>query len=82
MLWQCYSNLLDDTRLTFAQAQRPDENYLVAGYKMPTPANPTFIEARDALLAVIGAQSSEDYLLCLQGFAARGAGIGAVAPDR
>lgn len=82
MLWQCYSNLLNDTsRLTFAQAQDRMKNYLVAGYKM-TPANPTFIEARDALLAVISVQSSEDHALCMQGFAARGAGVGAVAPDR
>ncbi len=82
MLWQCYSNLLNDTpRLAFGQAQDRMKHYLVAGYKM-TPANPTFIEARDALLAVIGAQSSEDHALCMQGFAARGAGVGAVAPDR
>ena len=82
MLWQCYSNLLNDTaRLTFAQAQDRMKHYLVAGYKM-TPANPTFIEARDALLAVIGAQSSDDQALCMQGFAARGAGVGAVAPER
>jgi uncharacterized repeat protein (TIGR01451 family) len=82
MLWQCYSNLLNDTaRLTFAQAQDRMKNYLVAGYKM-TPANPTFVEARDALLSVIGAQSSDDHALCMQGFASRGLGIGAVAPDR
>ena len=82
MLWQCYSNLLNDaSRLTFAQAQDRMKNYLVAGYKM-TPANPTFTEARDALLAVISVQNSEDHALCMQGFAARGAGAGAVAPDR
>ncbi|MEO7254127.1 MAG: M36 family metallopeptidase, partial [Casimicrobium sp.] len=82
MLWQCYSNLLNDTsRLTFAHAQDRMKNYLVAGYKM-TPANPTFIEARDALLSVISVQSSEDHALCMQGFAARGAGVGAVGPDR
>lgn len=57
-LWQCYSNLLNDT------------------------AQPTIIEARDALLAVMSVRSLEDETLCLQGFALRGAGPGAVAPDR
>ena len=82
MLWECYSNLLNDTaRLTFAQAQDRMKRYLVGGYKM-TPAQPTFTEARDALLGMILSQDSADYALCYQGFAKRGAGIGAVSPDR
>ena len=51
MLWECYSNLLNDTgRLAFAQAQERMKRYLVGGYKM-TPANPTFVERarRDAV---------------------------------
>jgi hypothetical protein len=80
MLWECYSNLLNDTaRLTFAQAQDRMKRYLVGGYKM-TPTNPTFVSARDALLAVMQAQDPRDYALCLQGFAKRGAGLGAIAP--
>ena len=56
MLWECYSNLLNDTaRLTFAQAQDRMKRYLVGGYKM-TPSDPTFVSARDALLAVMLAQ--------------------------
>ena len=82
MLWECYSNLLNDTaRLSFTQAQDRMKRYLVGGYKM-TPAQPTFTEARDALLAMILSQDSADYALCFQGFAKRGAGIGAVSPDR
>jgi len=81
MLWECYSNLLNDTaRLTFAQAQDRMKRYLVGGFKM-TPNDPTFITARDALLAVMQAQDPQDRNLCLQGFAKRGAGAGAVAPD-
>lgn len=82
MLWECYSNLLNDTaRLSFAQAQDRMKRYLVGGYKL-TPAQPTFIEARDALLAMVLSQDSADHALCYQGFAKRGAGIGAVSPDR
>jgi hypothetical protein len=80
MLWECYSNLLNDTgRLTFGEAQDRMRRYLVAAYKM-TPVNPTFVTARDALLAVMQARDPKDRDLCLHGFAKRGAGIGAVAP--
>jgi hypothetical protein len=82
MLWECYSNLLNDTaRLTFAQAQERMKRYLVAGLKL-TPQDPTFVEARDALLAAMAAQDAADRDLCLAGFAKRGLGIGAVAPPR
>ena len=82
MLWECYGNLLNDTpRLTFDQAQDRMKRYLIAGYKM-TPASPTFLEARDALLSAMAAQDSKDYAACLAGFAKRGAGAGAVSPDR
>jgi len=82
MLWECYSNLLNDTgRLTFAQAQDRMKRYLVAGYKM-MPANPTLVVARDALLAAMQVRDPADRELCLHGFAKRGAGIGAVPPDQ
>jgi large repetitive protein len=81
MLWECYSNLLNDTpRLTFAQAQDRMKRYLVASLKM-TPMDPTFVQARDALLAVMQAQDATDADLCLTGFAKRGLGAGAIAPD-
>ena len=86
MLWECYSNLLNDTlggtpRLSFGEAQDRMKRYLVAGYKL-TPSAPTMIEARDALLAAILSQDQTDYGRCYEGFAKRGAGIGAIAPDR
>lgn len=81
MLWECYSNLLNDTgRLSFAQAQDRMKRYLVAGFKM-TPLDPTFVSARDALLAAMQAQDAQDHDLCLAGFAKRGLGVGAVAPS-
>lgn len=81
MLWECYSNLLLDTpRLTFAEARDRMKRYLVAGYKL-TPTDPTFTNARDALLAAMQAQDPRDAELCMAGFAKRGAGAGAVAPN-
>ncbi len=82
MLWECYAGLLaDSSRLSFAQAETRMKAYLVASYKL-TPNAPTFVEARDALLAAIGAESAQDFAICAKGFAKRGAGFGAVAPAR
>ncbi len=86
MLWECYAALLRDTlgnspRLTFSDAQQRMKDYLVASLKA-TPSNPTILEARDALLTVAFANDLEDGLLFAQAFARRGAGSGAVAPDR
>lgn len=86
MLWECYASLLRDTlgggaRLTFAQAQQRMRDYLVAAYKL-TPVDPTFVEARDALLAAANAGDPADYVLFSQAFARRGIGLRAVAPDR
>ncbi|MCE9573912.1 MAG: myxosortase-dependent M36 family metallopeptidase [Deltaproteobacteria bacterium] len=86
MLWECYAALLRDTqgatpRLSFAQARDRWRDYLVAAYKL-TPANPTLLEARDALLAVALATDHADYVLFTAAFAKRGAGVFAVGPDR
>jgi hypothetical protein len=86
MLWECYAALLDDTlggtpRLTFAEAQGRMRDYLVASLKM-TPNQPTFVEARDAVLAVAAANDLVDHALFCAAFAKRGLGQGAVAPDR
>ena len=82
MLWECYAALLNDSeRLTFQQAQQRMREYLVAGYK-GTPNSPTFLEARDALLAAAYANDTEDFVLFSDAFARRGAGQKAVAPDR
>ena len=86
MLWECYASLLRDTlgatpRLTFDEAQQRMKEYLVAAYKM-TPSSPTLLEARDAVLAAALANDSTDFDEFWQAFAKRGAGVGAVAPDR
>jgi hypothetical protein len=82
MLWDCYSNLLNDTpRLSFEVAQARMKQALVTGFKI-MPANPTFTEARDALLAALQAVNPADEAQCRAGFAKRGLGVGAVAPDR
>jgi hypothetical protein len=81
-LWDCYAALLRDTgRLTFAQAQDRMRSYLVASLKL-TPQNPTFVEARDAVLAAALAVDGQDYHAFCAAFAKRGLGDGAVAPAR
>lgn len=81
MLWECYVALLRDPRLTFDQARDRMTRYLVGGLKM-TPANPTFVEARDGVLAAAYANDPVDFESLYRAFARRGAGLGAVAPDR
>ena len=82
MLWECYASLLrDNVRLTFAQAQSRMKDYLVAAYKL-TPNAPTLLEARDALLAAAYARDITDFSRFATAFAKRGAGTGAIAPDR
>lgn len=81
-LWEVYAALLHETtRLNFAEAQLRMKRYLVASYKM-TPVDPTFTEARDALLAVARANDLEDYAIMKAAFARRGLGVGAVSPSR
>jgi hypothetical protein len=86
MLWECYASLLRDTqganpRLTFDQAQDRMKQYLVASLSM-TPSAPTFTEARDAVLAAAYATDAVDYYEFWAAYAKRGAGTGAVSPDR
>ncbi|WNG15655.1 myxosortase-dependent M36 family metallopeptidase [Cystobacter fuscus] len=79
MLWDCYVSLL--RAYPFEEAQHRMKQYLVNGYKL-TPATPTYLEARDALIAAASAASVEDGRRFWEAFARRGAGVGAVAPDR
>jgi MYXO-CTERM domain-containing protein len=81
MLWECYATLLNRKDLTFEQAQDRMKKYLVAAYKA-TPNQPTFLEARDALLATVAARDTDDYNRFLAAFAKRGAGFGASVSDR
>ncbi|EAU68511.1 putative metalloprotease [Stigmatella aurantiaca DW4/3-1] len=82
MLWECYTSLLRDSpRLSFEEAQRRMKRYLVLSSQL-TPVAPTFLQARDALLAAALAESWEDFRLFHAAFARRGAGLRAVAPPR
>jgi hypothetical protein len=86
MLWECYASLLRDTlgdhpRLTFAQAQGHMKDYMVASLRI-TPNSPTFLDARDALLAAAFATDPVDFSEFFAAFAKRGAGIRSVAPER
>jgi hypothetical protein len=85
-LWECYASLLRDTqgvtpRMNFQQAQDRMKMYLVASMAI-TPPSPTFLEARDAVLAAAYATDNTDYLEFWAAYAKRGMGVGAVAPDR
>ncbi|WP_163988535.1 myxosortase-dependent M36 family metallopeptidase [Pyxidicoccus caerfyrddinensis] len=79
MLWECYTALL--RAHPFQEAQDRMKSYLVNGYKL-TPAAPTFLEARDAVIASAMANDPADGQRLWQAFAKRGAGVGAIAPDR
>ncbi|MCP3101855.1 myxosortase-dependent M36 family metallopeptidase [Myxococcus sp. K15C18031901] len=79
MLWECYASLLNAH--PFQEAQDRMKRYLVAAYKA-TPSQPTFLEARDAVLASAAASDPADYQRFVAAFARRGAGFGAKVPDR
>lgn len=81
MLWEVYAALLNDSRYSFDQARERMQDYLIASLKM-TPVLPTFIEARDAMLAVAAATDEQDFNLMAAAFAKRGMGVGAVGPHR
>lgn len=80
-MWECYAALLRDPRLSFEQSNERMRRYLVASLKL-TPNAPTFLEARDALLAAAWVSDRADYDLFVQAFAKRGMGAGAVGPDK
>jgi large repetitive protein len=81
MLWECYAALLRDGRHSFAEAQDLMKRYYVASLKL-TPPDPTFLEARDAVLAAAIAVDEKDYALFWGAFARRGAGVGATGPAK
>jgi len=86
MLWDCYAALLRDTQLPMARrdfnaTQGQMTEYLLGAYSL-TPPQPTYTEARDALLAVIAASDARDLQLCGSAFAQRGAGLRAQSARR
>lgn len=80
-MWECYAGLLNDPRHSFTEAQTRMKDYIIGGLKM-TPADATYTEARDAVLAVALATDFDDYASCSRGFAKRGMGLNAIAPAR
>jgi hypothetical protein len=78
-LWEAYVSLLN--YYPFQEAQDRMKTYLVQSL-MLTPVDPTFTEARDALLAAAGASDPTDLTKFKTAFAKRGLGAGAVAPPR
>ena len=80
-MWECYAGLLNSGRYGFAEAQQRMKDLIIGGLKM-TPADATYTEARDAVLAVALATDPLDYAVCSAGFAKRGNGLFAVAPAR
>lgn len=81
-LWEGAVALFRDRpRLDFETARRRLRSYLVRSLTI-LPPQPTFIEARDALLAVALANDPRDYTTLSLAFGRRGFGQGAVAPER
>lgn len=82
MVFECYAGLLRSSsdQAFFATRDRM-RDYIIGGFKM-TPADATYTEARDAILAVAFATDFDDYAACSRGFARRGNGLNAVAPAR
>ena|GEM_PF-2335804 len=81
-MWECARNILVARPAARFEATR--KRFLtdvVAGFKL-FPTQPTFTEARDAVLMAIRADDEADYRRCRAGFAKRGMGAGAVSPDR
>jgi len=80
-LWEVYAAMLNSGRYTLDEARSQIMDYVIGGLKL-TPYSPTFLEARDALLAVARATNKDDFELMARAFAKRGMGINAVAPPR
>jgi extracellular elastinolytic metalloproteinase len=76
-LWDVYVNLVD--RHGYVHAERRMLRYVIGGLKM-TPPQPTFVQARDAIITAVSAIDATDLRRVWNGFAKRGMGPGAVAP--
>ncbi|MGE3546153.1 MAG: M36 family metallopeptidase, partial [Kofleriaceae bacterium] len=77
MLWEALNAIVDQHGVTVGRRRMSD--YVVAGLLL-TPADATFTEARDAILAAASALDTEDMILMAAAFAGRGAGSCAVSP--
>lgn len=80
MVYECYAGILN-SRGAFGDAQSRMKDYIINGFKM-TPADATYTEGRNAILAAALATDFDDFAACSAGFARRGAGLHAQAPAR
>ncbi len=84
MMWEALVDILKRSQqpgapYSFEEGRRRMANYVVGGMKL-APANPTFLEQRDAILAAAAAADIEDMKIIASAFAKRGAGSCAVSP--
>jgi hypothetical protein len=77
VLWEVFVNLV--AAHGHDEGERRMLLYLVNGLKL-TPSNPTFTQARDAIIDAIQNLGPADEPLAWQGFAKRGMGKGAQSP--
>jgi MYXO-CTERM domain-containing protein len=80
-MFQAYSSLLLKGGHTFVDTKRRMADYVVMGMQM-APADPTFTEQRDGILAAAAAADENDLLVLAQGYSERGLGTCAVSPAR
>jgi extracellular elastinolytic metalloproteinase len=76
-LWEVFVNVV--RKHGHAEGERRVLQYVVGGLKL-TPARPTFLQARDAILSAAAALDPDDVPLVWQGFAKRGMGKDARGP--
>jgi len=76
-LWEVFVNLV--AKHGHADAEKRMLRYVIGGLKL-TPANPTFMQARNGIVSAAGALDAADVPLVWKGFAKRGMGKNAVAP--
>ena len=79
MLFNVYVGLLNVPGRSFGDAQARMKDYIICGLKM-TPSSPTFVDARDGILACAAANDPVDFNVAARAFARRGIGLDAVAP--
>ncbi|MDC8012521.1 M36 family metallopeptidase [Tahibacter soli] len=80
-LWQCARNVIAaQPAHAFAATRDRVMSNVLAGLAL-FPSDPTYTQARDAVLFALRADDEGDYRRCRAGFAARGFGAGAIAPD-
>ena len=76
-LWEVFVNLV--AKHKHAPAEKRMLAYVIGGLKL-TPVRPTYIQARDAIVAAVASLDSSDLPVVKTGFAKRGMGTGAAAP--